>query len=281
MAGPSQNLIPAKVKTRLGALSVRIHGEGPVTVLWPSMFVDGDTWDLLVPRIRGRRLVIVDGPGLGESDALTRESDIAGAAGAAIDLLTGLADAGLIHAEPVDWVGNAFGGHVGYELAVRSGILRSLVAISAPVEPVPASLRRQIRLLHPLLRAFGPMGPVRDAVIQAMLTDASAADPELRAVVLDSLARPSKASLSLALKSFILNRKDVTSHLTRLTVPALFLAGDDRGDWSPEDAERAAVAAPDARAVTIHGARTLLPLERPVEVARALDEFWTEIRAYA
>lgn len=280
---PIQSHAPTRrrVETRLGALSVRVHGDGPATVLWPPMFVDGSTWNFLVPRLPGRRLIVVDGPGLGESDALVRRSDIAGAADAAIDLLSGLGDAGLIPRGPVDWVGNAFGGHVGYELAIRPGILRSFTAISAPVEPVPAQLRRQIRILHPLLRAFGPVGPVRDAVIGAMLTDASAADPEIRGVVLESLARPTKNSLSLALQSFILNRRDVTAHLPRLTAPSLFVSGDDRGDWSPEDAERAAAAAPDARAVTIRGARTLLPLERPADVAEALTAFWTEIGASA
>ena len=68
--------------------------------------------------------------------------------------------------------------------------------------------------------------------------------------MLDSLARPSRRSLSNALESFILNRVDVTAELSQIVVPSLFVASDSRGDWSPEDAERAASLTPGARAVT-------------------------------
>src|SRR5688500_16141059 len=97
------------VPTRLGRLHVRMIGEGRPTVLWPSMFVDSHTWDPMLPLLpTGRRYLLVDGPGLGRSKSLDRESTIDEAADAATDLL-----AGLSITEPVDWVGNAFGGHVG------------------------------------------------------------------------------------------------------------------------------------------------------------------------
>ena len=110
------------------------------------MFVDGRTFDPLLPMLPGRRLIVVDGPGLGASEPLQRRSTIAEAADAAHDLLTGSQASDLGIEGPVDWVGNAFGGHVGYELARRPGVLRSLAAVSAPTEPVSAALRRQIAL---------------------------------------------------------------------------------------------------------------------------------------
>ncbi|GAA4410783.1 hypothetical protein GCM10023168_30840 [Fodinibacter luteus] len=261
------------MRTRLGALHVRIVGSGPVTVLWPSMFVDGHTWDRLLPHLAAdRRYVLVDGPGLGRSEPLRRRSSIGEAADAAVDLLDGLGvDA------PVDWVGNAFGGHVGFDLATREGVLRSLVAVSAPTEPITPELRRQIALLAPVLRLAGAVRPVRDSVVEAMLTQASAADPQLRAVVVDSLRRPGRRSLSLALRSFILDRADVNDTLGDIRVPSLFVASDDRGDWSPQDAVRAAALTPAARAVVVDGARTLVPLEQPVTLARLLRDFWAEV----
>lgn len=263
----------ASVRTRLGALHVRVVGTGPVAVLWPSMFVDGHTWDRLVPHLPAdRRYVLVDGPGLGLSEPLRRRSSIAEAADAAVDLLEGLGvDA------PVDWVGNAFGGHVGFDLATRVGVLRSLVAVSAPTEPITPELRRQITLLAPVLRLAGAVRPVRDSVVEAMLTPASAADPGLREVVVDSLRRPGRRSLALALRSFILDREDVNDTLGDIRVPSLFVASDDRGDWSPEDAVRAAALTPAARAVVVTGARTLVPLEQPVALAGLLEEFWAEV----
>jgi pimeloyl-ACP methyl ester carboxylesterase len=262
-----------RVTTRLGALHVRIAGEGPTAVLWPSMFVDSHTWDPVLPLLpTGRRYILADGPGLGLSDPLTRVSDIDEAAGAALDLLAALGVEG-----PVDWIGNAFGGHVGYKLGAMPAVLRSLVTISAPASALPGDLRKQVRLLKPVLRLAGPVGPVRSAIIQAMLTDRAAADPRIRATVTASIRRPHRASMTRAVDSFILNRADVTAELARITVPCLFIASDDRGDWAPEDAEDAARRTPDATAVTVTGARTLVPLEQPAEVARLVTSFWSRL----
>lgn len=261
------------VRTRLGAVHVRTIGEGRPTVLWPSMFVDSHTWDPMVPLLpQGRRYLLVDPPGLGLSDALRRASDIAEAADAAADLLDGLGVDG-----PVDWVGNAFGGHVGFKLGARAEVLRSLVAVSSPAQELPAGLRTQINLLLPLLRAAGPVGPVRSAILEGMLTDASAARAPVRRIVVESLTRPTRRSMALAVRSFILNRVDVTAELANLAVPSLFVASDDRGDWSPADAQAAADLAPDAEAVTIARARTLIPLERPEALVEHLHRFWDRL----
>lgn len=276
-AGPRPDGSPvertAQVPTRLGALHVRTIGEGATTVLWSSMFVDSHSWDRLMPLLpEGRRYLLVDPPGLGLSQALERAGDIRGAADAAVDLLDELGVDG-----PVDWLGNAFGGHVGYKLGARPGVLRSLVAVSSPTEPVPGPLRRQIQLLLPLLRAAGPVGPVRRAVMAGMLTDASASREPIRRVVIESLARPTRRSLSLAVRSFILNRVDVTGELTDLAVPSLFVASDDRGDWSEQAAVSAAALAPSAESVTISGARTLIPLEQPHALASEVLRFWNRL----
>ena len=272
-----QPLQIAHVPTRLGRLRVRCFGDGKAAVLWPSVFVDGHTFDRLIPLLPGRRLIVVDGPGLGESDPLESPTSVAKAAGAALDLLTGSHAAALGIDGAVDWIGNAFGGHVGYELAVRAGTLASLVAVSAPVEPIPPALRRQISLLGPLLRWVGPVGPVRSAIVDALVTDASAADPEVIATLLASLARPTRRSLSLALRSFVVDRVDVSDKLADLRLPCLFVAGDDRGDWSPADARRSAAAAPRATAVVVPGSRTLVPLEQPVRLAGEILDFWQRV----
>jgi pimeloyl-ACP methyl ester carboxylesterase len=262
-----------RVPTRLGALHVRTTGSGHPTVLWPSMFVDSHTWDLLLPHLDAdRQYFLVDGPGLGLSTPLKQASDIATAADAALDLL-----AGLSITTPVDWVGNAFGGHVGFKLAAQPGVLRSLVVLSAPTEPISADLRRRIAVLRPILRAIGAVGPVRTAILDAMLTEASQADAAIRRIVLDSLARPHRGSMAKALDSFILNRLDVTDELAAIQVPSLFVASDDRGDWSPEDAASATARTPSARMEVVTGARTLIPLEQPRATARLLRTFWSQL----
>jgi pimeloyl-ACP methyl ester carboxylesterase len=268
-----------RLRTRLGTLRGRVVGEGRTTVLWSSMFVDSSTWDRILPLLqRGtsepRRFVLLDPPGLGHSEPLRRRSSILGAADAARDALDGLGVEG-----PVDWLGNAFGGHVGFELARDGGLLRSLVAVSSPVEAIAPALRRKIQMLAPLLRVAGPVGPVRDAILDAMVTDASAADAGIRGVVLASLRRPTRASMSLALRSFILDRVDVGDRIPAIAVPALFVASDDRGDWSPDDAARSAATVPHAQVATIARARTLVPLEQPEALAGLVLRFWAGLPA--
>jgi pimeloyl-ACP methyl ester carboxylesterase len=276
---PSRNRADAlaesttEIPTRLGRLHVRSIGRGTPTILWSSMFVDSHTWDPVVPLLpSGRRYHLIDPPGLGASESLRRDSDIAEAADAAADLLGELGIR-----SPVDWVGNAFGGHVGFKLGARPGLLRSLVAVSSPTQPIPDALRTQIKVLLPILRTAGPVGPVRSAILAGMLTDASLACEPIERAVIESLRRPSRRSMTLAVRSFILNRVDVTAELADLTVPSLFVASDDRGDWTPEDARAAAALATDAQAVTIPEARTLIPLEQPEALALHIRSFWNRL----
>ena len=62
-----------------------------------------------------------------------------------------------------------------------------------------------------------------------------------------------------------------------ITVPSLFVASDDRGDWTPEDAEAAAAVVTGARTVTIGAARTLIPLEQPQLMAEHVTRFWDQL----
>ena len=140
------------------------------------MFVDGRTFDPLLTLLPERRLIVVDGPGLGASEALHRRTRSSKPPTRPTDLLTGAQASALGIEGPVDWVGNAFGGHVGYELLGGRGCF----AASPRSAPPPSRCRRgrcrQIRMLGPLLRTVGPVGPVRSAILQALLTDASTAD---------------------------------------------------------------------------------------------------------
>ena len=90
----------------------------------------------------------------------------------------------------------------------------------------------------------------------------------------EALARPTRHSLALAVQSFSLNRIDVTAGLVDLRVPSLFVASDNRGDWTPEDAAAAAALAPRADLVTIGAARTLVLLAQPEALARQIRQVW-------
>ena len=119
---------PTMVPTSLGSVAVHVLGAGRPTVLWHSMFVDGSSWGFLIPALlRGRQLLIVDGPGWGRSDRLRRTVRVLDSVAAAVEVLTALAPGAA-----VDWVGNGWGGHIGMELAATRPSWSAAWSRSAP-----------------------------------------------------------------------------------------------------------------------------------------------------
>ncbi|MDJ0470419.1 alpha/beta fold hydrolase [Rhodococcoides fascians] len=262
--------------SRLGRLHVRVTGTGPPVVLWHSMFVDSSSWDRVLPRLAATRtLHLVDAPSCGSSDPLSEATDISACADAAVELVEEMQRRWGF--DSVDWVGNAWGGHVGMEVAARRpDLISTLVAISAPTHPIDAALRRKVCTLLPLYRLFGPRGPVRSAIEETIFTDRTRAH-DLAAVQLlrDAIGRAGRRATILAIETAILNRTDLKWAAEALTCPTLFVTTDDRGEWTPEEARAVVATMVDAREVTVSGARVIPALEQPDRLAEVVDEFWS------
>ncbi|GAC66787.1 alpha/beta fold hydrolase [Gordonia soli] len=270
-------MTPFNVATDLGRLHVDVVGSGPPVVLWHSMFVDSTSWSRLVPLLPdGRSYFLVDAPSAGQSDPIRRVSDIAGCAAAAHLVVETIRER--TGSPSVDWVGNAWGGHVGIRLAAdHADDVRNLVAISSPTHPISTELRRKIALLLPLFRLVGPRGPVRAAMDDAVFTEATrASDAGAVRLLHDSLARSGRAMIP-AIRTAILNRTDLTDAAESLSLPVLFVTTDDRGEWTPEEARAVAARMHDAREVTVRGARIIPAIEQPGATASAISGFWQEI----
>ena len=176
-----------RIPTRVGSLAVRVRGEGPPAVLWHSLFVDERSWQRVEDGLaRDRRLVIITGPGHGASSDPGHRYSLDDCAAAAGEVL-----AALDIREPVDWVGNAWGGHVGHR--VRGDL-------AGPV-PDPGHVRHAGPGLRPVRAAPVP-GPARASIASSGMVDFLSSgirdallsprtrsnDPEAVALVLDCLA---------------------------------------------------------------------------------------------
>jgi pimeloyl-ACP methyl ester carboxylesterase len=262
------------VPTRLGDLRVEVCGAGgPTAVLWHSLFVDSTTWE----RVRGplsavRRLIIIDGPSHGGSAAASRIFTQEECAGAALDVLDHLGVTA-----PVDWVGNAWGGHVGTLVAAASpDRCRSLVTIGTPVHALTPRERVKCTLLVGLYRLTGPIGPLITAVSDALLGSHSAVrKPADARLIGDAVRRATRKGLYLAMRSVMLNRRDLTSELGAVTAPTLVVAGADDVMWTPDQARAAASLPSRGTCCVVPGGGHVAPLlEGASALTEALTTFW-------
>ena len=79
-----------------------------------------------------------------------------------------------------------------------------------------------------------------------------------------------------AIYTAILNRTDLTWAVDKIVCPALFVATDDRGEWTPAEARAVAATMTDAREVTVTGARVIPAIEQPAALSAAVLEFWNQ-----
>ncbi len=263
------------IQTRVGALKVTVIGERdarPTAVLWHSLFVDESSWERVIPALaQDRQLVLVTGPGHGASADPGRRYSMEGCAEAALQVLQALSVEG-----PVDWVGNAWGGHVGILVgAHHPDRVRTLVAAGTPVHPYPLASRLQTNLLLVLYRLLGPIGYLTDAVVEALLSERTrSSDPAAVALVRDCFTNADRARLGNAIVSISLKRKDLRPVLPTVHAPTLFITGSSHPDWSPEQMRAAAVLLPHGSTQVLDGPAYLVPLEAPDEFSRCVREFW-------
>ena len=263
------------IDTPVGRLAVRVTGDGAPAVLWHSLFVDERSWDRVVPDLQqDRRLVLITGPGHGASGDPGRRYTNQECAAAAATVLEAIGVT-----DPVDWVGNAWGGHVGLVLASRRPeLIRTLVAAGTPLHPWARAVRLQTQLLLlPLYRLLGPVGFISDAVVEGNLsTTTRDRDPAATRLVRDAFARADRARMANAIRSVGLGRRDLTPLLGSIQAPTLFLTGSDHPDWTAEQVEAAAARVPHGSSGVVADAAYLLPLEAPTAFSGWVREFWAQ-----
>lgn len=261
------------IETSVGRLHVRVIGAGQPAVLWHSLFVDDRSWDRLIPHLaEHRQLVSITGPGHGAStDPGRRYSNEECAAAARLVLHT------LDVSQPVDWIGNAWGGHVGIIAATTwPELIRSLVIIGTPVARLTPIERARTYLLLGLYRLAGPSAVILNGTTNVLLSKQTRVhDPEAVKLVHDCLRRADRRLMRNAVASVSLHRTDLSKQIRRLTQPALIITGNDHHGYTPDQAQATARLLQHGDATVIPDAAYLVPLEAPQAVANLVSTFWT------
>ncbi|MBP1821051.1 alpha/beta fold hydrolase [Mycobacterium sp. OAE908] len=271
MITPSPNF----ESTDLGRLHVRRTGTGPPVVLFHSLFVDSNSWGPLVYALASDRTVYtIDAPSHGKSEAVDRDfafDELVAAAQQALDRL------GLT--EPVDWVGNALGGHIGIHLAAAEhSRLRTLTTIGTPVQAF--TLGEKITKGWPLVQMYrftGPIGLLVKLLSDSLLgTEALAAQPDRAATVMAAFSEADRRGMLHAMRSTMLRRSGVEELLPHISIPTLVMsARDDVMGWRPDEARHTCAKIPDCRVEAVAGGGHVAPLLlEPDRIARLLTDFW-------
>jgi pimeloyl-ACP methyl ester carboxylesterase len=261
-----------RIPTRVGELAVRVRGAGPPAVLWHSLFVDERSWQRVEDGLaRDRRLVIFSGPGHGMSTDPGQRYSLDDCAAAAGEVL-----AALEMREPVDWVGNAWGGHVGLVFAATwPDRCRTLATFGTPIQSYRWSARLLQRILLGVYRVVGMRDFLSSGIRDALLSPRTRADdPEAVALVLDCLRTMKRRALANAMLSISLGRPDLTPRLAAIRCPTVFVTGSDHSEWTPDQAEAKSQLLAEGSVAVIPDTAYLLPLEAPEETLRIVRDLW-------
>jgi pimeloyl-ACP methyl ester carboxylesterase len=264
-----------QVTTGVGTLHVEVDGDGPPAVLWHSLFVDSTSWCRLRPLLQSdRTLISIDGPGHGQSGTPPADFSFDAVPDAALEVLDALGVDG-----PVDWVGNAWGGHVGLMLAARSQQrVRSLVTIGTPAHALTRSDRAKIVPMVWAYRGVGAIPPIVNGVAKALLgPDFIRSRPDDTELVMRALRNAPRTGMYRAMRAVMLNRPDITDVLSTIDAPTLVIAARTDPMLNAEQARTAAARMPHAAYVELGADGHIAPiLAAADELADVIREFWKD-----
>ena len=259
------------VDTVLGRIRLQIGGSGSPIVFWPSLLMTGDMWygvaDGLIAR---RQVVLVDPPGQGGSQPLTRLFSFDDCARCVVDILDGLG------IDKAHFVGNSWGGMIGgtfaatYPERIGGAVLMNCTAGRASVRQ-----KVQFAVLLALAKWTGGMGTLLNRpVLKAFLGPTTFRQrPEVVAHVRNTVKAVDVASVSWAVKSVVPRRPDQRALLGAIKTPVLVVGGAEDVTFPPREAIAMAAAIPGSSVRVLDGVAHLAGLEDPPLVSALVEQF--------
>lgn len=268
--------IDHRIPTLLGNLHVSESGQpqGPVMVCWPSLLMDGRMWQAQAEHYGDRyRVLRIDPPGHGRSQALTRGFTLEECAHSLRQVLDALA------VDECVLIGNSWGGMMGgvfaaqYPERLRAAVLMNCTAAAVghyqrfeflAMTGLLSRLRRMPRwLVHRAVVAFAGKTTERTQpeVVEQIRTTVLSADPQ---------------SVHWAIRSVVPHRRDRHAQMRDVRCPVLVVAGDEDRTFPVAETRRMADAIPGSRFVVLRGVGHLAGLEAPARVNQVVDAFLEE-----
>lgn len=242
-----------------GLATIRAGQNGPLVVLIHGVGLRAEAWlaqiDALAP---DHRVIAVDMPGHGDSDALAGVPDLADYS----DAIAALLD------EPTVVIGHSMGAMIALDLATRhTDKLRGLVAMNAVFERSPQAARA-VQARADELASNGtpdPTGP-----LSRWFGDTESAE---KTACRDWLTTGNPAGYKAAYRVFAHHDGPSRAALQEMLLPALFLTAQNDPNSTPDMSRAMAALPPNGRAHIVAGAAHMLLMTHPAEVNTALRGF--------
>ncbi|WP_246204523.1 alpha/beta fold hydrolase [Streptomyces tailanensis] len=243
-----------------------VTGTGPDVVLLHGVGLDHTMWRRLLPELTtGHRVITVDLRGHGASPPAYAGTSLADLAADVVEVLDHLG------ASRVHLVGFSLGALVaGYLAAHHPARVATLSLVSSVAQRTPQEREAVERRLE--AARSDPAVTADGAVERWFSPEWRQRDPDLATEIRGMLLANDHPSYLACYTVFATGDEEVAPLLGRITAPALAITGGDDPGSTPAMSHRLASAVPGARVRIVAGARHLLPLERPRELAAALTE---------
>lgn len=237
---------------------VLLHGVGLDSSMWDGLIVDGALW------LAGREVLALDLPGHGHEPPLRRPLTLAEMA----------ADIARRLPPRAHLVGFSLGALIAQELAARiPERVLSLVCVSSVCQRSEEEAAAVARRLDTARDDFEASA---EAAVQRWFPESTRVSADQIEQVRRVLLANDRESYLHAYEVFATGDRQVAESLPLITAPTLAVTGSDDPGSTPDMTLRLSRQVPSARTVIVEGARHMLPVEQPEQLARLITEFLDE-----
>ncbi|MDB5987160.1 MAG: alpha/beta fold hydrolase [Nevskia sp.] len=258
------------VPTVLGRVRVHVGGRGPAILFWPSLMMSGSMWSAQAAHFVGtHQVVLIDPPGHGDSESLTRGFTFEQCAQSIVQILDALG-IGRAH-----FVGNSWGGMIGGTFAAlhpdRVGVS---VLMNCTASPCGLRQKLEFAMLIRIVLLIGVRGPLVQRVIDAFVGPTTRRErPQVLQTIRDALKRIKPRSVRWAIDSVVPKRPDQRALLANIRTPVLVVAGVEDATFPVAETQVMANAIPNAEFLVMPATAHLAGLEQPQQVNRLIENF--------
>jgi len=259
------------IDTVLGRLHVRVGGAGAALMFWPSLIMDGAMWLAQARHFAPRyRVILVDSPGHGDSEALRRLFTF----GECVQCIIQILDA--LGVERTHYVGNSWGGMIGGTFAAREP-RRIGAAVLMNCTASACTLRQKIEYLS-LTRVLWILdrvpGFLTGKVVAAFIGPSTRRErPQVEQAIRATVARAQARSVFWAIRSVVPYRPDQHALIAAIRTPVLVVAGEEDQTFPVAETRAMADSIPGAGFEVMPCTAHLAGLERPQEVNELIERF--------